>query len=209
MFYLIHKTIRTALGSGIGILSVIMSVAAPVLSQPCTLAQGVSLPPNIIKLLDDFGLTAANCSDETANILIGSRTVCVQSTTRIAPGNYCYDPETDTIQPCSQPSQGTFESEYQFNFTRLSDYDNCLSDVIRFYQDTEIFWQQGRLSNCVDDTFQANAKNGLTKEQALAIIEAADKYATTLLSPPLYPLYGIRRKINKEFGFVYKIDMEK
>ena len=77
------------------------------------------------------------------------------------------------------------------------------------YQDTEIFWQQGRLSNCVDDTFQANAKNGLTKEQALAIIEAADKYATTLLSPPLYPLYGIRRKINKEFGFVYKIDMEK
>lgn len=205
----IHKIIRTGIGSGIGILSAVISIATPSLSQFYVLAQGVSLPPNIIKLLDDFGLTAANCSDETANISIGSRTVCVQPTTKIKSGNYYrYDPETDTIKPLSNPNQRTFESQYQFNFTNLSDYDNCLSDVIRFYQNPEIFWQQGRLSDCVDDIFQANATNGLTKEQALAIIEAADKYATQLLSPPLYPLYGIRKKINKEFGFVYKIDMQ-
>lgn len=181
-------------------------ISAVTLAQPYALANDVSLPPNIIQILDNFGLIPVKCNDETSKILIGARSVCVQPTDTVPLGSYRYDDEQQVLIPLLSE---TVNSLYQFSFTRLAEYNNCLEDVIRFYQNSALFWQRGRVSNCLEDIFQANAKDGLTKEQALEIINAADEYATKLLTPPLYPLYGIRRQINQEFGFVYKIDREK
>ncbi|TAD84138.1 MAG: hypothetical protein EA000_13280 [Oscillatoriales cyanobacterium] len=66
--------------------------------------------------------------------------------------------------------------------------------------------QQGRKSSCLPDVFQASNR-GLSKSQALDLIQAANAYATSpTLTQPLYPPKGQRMRINEMFRFVYHID---
>lgn len=94
----------------------------------------------------------------------------------------------------------------QFTFKNIRKYSDCVEDLLRLYQDKESFGQQGRQSDCIPDVFKSAAKNGLSKQQALEIIKAADNYATLRLYPQLFPPRGQRIRIAQMFGFIYKID---
>ncbi|WP_088889066.1 hypothetical protein [Leptolyngbya ohadii] len=191
-------------GISTGILSSVL-IALPAFSQT---PPAISLPPNIAQLLDDFNLTPVPCAGGVATIQIGSGTVCVEPSDRFPAGDYVYDPDTDAIRRLHQQTNGTGTSQpgVQFAFRNVLEYSNCLEDILQFYKDSNRVMQQGRRSNCIIEFFEINADRGFSREQALQLIRAADAYATTSLSPPMYPPVGIRRRIAQEFGFIYSLD---
>jgi hypothetical protein len=89
----------------------------------------------------------------------------------------------DNLAVQSAPTQQANANQSQFNFTSVAEYSQGLEHVIAAYQ-------QGQVS-------KADARR--------AIVEA-DQYATTALSPKLYPLAGQRQRIAQLFEFTYEID---
>lgn len=201
-------------------------MASPALSQPqritLLVAQGISLPPNITQMLEDFELTPIACTDGVVTIKIGPGTVCVQPSNRLPAGDYIYDAATDQIRPSqNQPRSANpapeqtvpsnsgsnqttaTQSTYRFNFNTILAYSNCLEDIIQLYKNQR-FNSQTRHSTCLPEVFQLG--NTLSREQARSLIESADFYATSLLSPALYPPRGTRARITQEFGYTYAID---
>lgn len=75
------------------------------------------------------------------------------------------------------------QSNTQFDFRNVSDYNKLIEKLILDYQ-------EGRLS----------------RDEALRQIKAADQYATSRLDRPLYPVEGLRKKTTETFGFVYEAD---
>jgi hypothetical protein len=96
----------------------------------------------------------------------------------------------------------------QFNFLDVLSYSNCLEDVIQLYQNTGRLRTQGRRSDCLQDVF-AQYPNGISRSQALEIIEAANRYATAERRDALlYPPRGQRVRIREIFGYTYAIDQQ-
>jgi len=82
--------------------------------------------------------------------------------------------------------QGTSQTQpLQFNFRNSTDYNQGIESVIKGFK-------QGQIS-------QAEARR---------VIVAADQYATTTLTPKLYPLVGIRRQVGQLFDYTYAIDRQ-
>ena len=184
--------------------------------------QGISLPPNITQILEDFELTPVACTDGVVTIKIGPGTVCVQPSNRLPAGDYIYDAASDQIKPSqNQPRSANSaprqtvpdnsgsnqttatQSTYRFNFINILDYSNCLEDIMQLYKNQR-FNSQTRRSTCLPEVFQAG--NTLSREQAISLIESADTYATSSLSPAIYPPGGTRARIKQEFGYTYAID---
>ncbi|PSB23264.1 hypothetical protein C7B76_00870 [filamentous cyanobacterium CCP2] len=96
----------------------------------------------------------------------------------------------------------------QFNFLDVLSYSNCLEDVIQLYQNTARLRTQGRRSDCLSNVF-AQYPNGISRSQALEIITAADRYATSNRRDALlYPPRGQRVRIQEIFGYTYGIDQQ-
>lgn len=94
----------------------------------------------------------------------------------------------------------------QFTFRDILSYSNCLEDVIQLYQDPQRLKRSGRRSDCLSDIF-SRYTSGISRSQALEIITAADRYATTDgRETLLYPPRGQRIRIQNLFGFTYTID---
>ncbi|WAL58467.1 COP23 domain-containing protein [Thermocoleostomius sinensis] len=94
----------------------------------------------------------------------------------------------------------------QFNFFDILSYSNCLEDVIQLYQDPQRLKRSGRRSDCLSEVF-ARYPNGISRSQALEIITAADRYATSSRRDTLlYPPRGQRVRVRELFGFTYAID---
>jgi hypothetical protein len=212
-------------------LSTILSLVTLVFRQPAPaqiLIAQVSLPPNIRQFLADFDLTPVDCGAGAASIQLEENTVCVQPSARIAAGSYVYDAATDQIKPLRnlpanpvvppspvQPRPGSTpanptvatQSSYRFNFTNSFDYSNCLEDIMQLYKNQH-FNPQTRRSSCLPEVFQANSRS-LTQSQALDLIKAADAYATSAMSPAIYPPRGLRNRIAQEFGYTYALDINR
>jgi|GEM_PF-1246811 len=109
-------------------------------------------------------------------------------------------------QPQRPPAAGQSGSTYRFTFTSSIEYSNCLDDILLFYRNKEKLQQQGRQSNCLADTFQANLAQGISKAQARRIIESANLYATLTLKPKLFPPRGQRERVAALLGFIYELD---
>ena len=94
-------------------------------------------------------------------------------------------PANLAVQPASTPvsTQSANANQSQFDFKSVAEYSQGLERVIAAYQ-------QGQVS-------KADARR--------AIVEA-DQYATTALSPKLYPPAGQRQRIAQLFEFTYGID---
>lgn len=109
-------------------------------------------------------------------------------------------------QPQRSTAAGQSRATYRFTFTTSLEYSKCLDDILLLYENKAQFQERGRQSNCLADTFQANSARGFSKTQARQMIEFANRYATTLLKPGLYPPRGQRERITGLLGFIYEID---
>lgn len=106
----------------------------------------------------------------------------------------------------NSPNSQVAVASPRFTFLNVLEYSNCLEDIIQLYQNSDRVRQQGRKSSCLPDVFQAS-NTGISKSQALELIQAANVYATSpTLTQPLYPPKGQRMRISEMFGFVYHID---
>jgi hypothetical protein len=96
----------------------------------------------------------------------------------------------------------------QFNFLDILSYSNCIEDVIQLYQNPERLQVQGRRSDCLMEVF-AQYPNGISRSQALEILEAADQFATSARRDALlYLPRGQRVRIREIFGYTYRIDQQ-
>jgi hypothetical protein len=87
--------------------------------------------------------------------------------------------------PAQPPVQDT-ATQPQFEFRNVLDYSKGIENVISSF------------------------KNGqLSQSEARRVIVAADQYATTVLTPKLFPPAGIRRQVAQLFDFTYSIDRSK
>jgi DNA-binding transcriptional MerR regulator len=96
-----------------------------------------------------------------------------------------------------------------FAFKNAQAYSLCVEDVLQLYIDRKNFQKNGRTSDCLPDIFQAYSEKGLSKNQALELLQAANVYATKDLSIRMFPLQGQRSRIQQFFGFAYEIDAPK
>jgi hypothetical protein len=71
----------------------------------------------------------------------------------------------------------------EFNFRSVRQYTETVEQILAGYQ-------QGKLS----------------AQDAQALVASADKFATTRLNPPLYPLAGVRQQVTEKLGLTYIID---
>ncbi|XGV97296.1 MAG: hypothetical protein ACAF41_31805 [Leptolyngbya sp. BL-A-14] len=96
-------------------------------------------------------------------------------------------PANLAVQPASTPAptQQASANQSQFDFKSVAEYSQGLERVIAAYQ-------QGQVS----------------KADARRAIVDADQYATTALSPKLYPPAGQRQRIAQLFEFTYGIDRQ-
>jgi hypothetical protein len=86
--------------------------------------------------------------------------------------------------PAAQPTlQSTPSQPPQFTFRTVAEYSEGLEQLLRAYE-------QGQVS----------------KSEARQAIVAADQYATTTLTPKLYPPAGQRNRVAQLFDYVYAID---
>jgi S-layer homology domain len=96
-----------------------------------------------------------------------------------------------------------------FAFKNAQAYSLCVEDILQLYIDRKNFQKNGRTSDCLPEIFQAYSENGLSKNQALELLQAANVYATKDLSIRMFPLQGQRSRIQQFFGFAYEIDAPK
>jgi hypothetical protein len=85
-----------------------------------------------------------------------------------------------TPQPAVQAPQA---EKPQFNFRNSAEYTQGIESMIKGFK-------QGQIS----------------QTEARQVIIAADQYATTNLTPKLYPLAGVRRQVGQLFDYTYAID---
>jgi S-layer homology domain len=96
-----------------------------------------------------------------------------------------------------------------FAFKNAQAYSLCVEDILQLYIDRKNFQKNGRTSDCLPEIFQAYSEKGLSKNQALELLQAANVYATKDLSIRMFPLQGQRSRIQQFFGFAYEIDAPK
>ncbi len=86
----------------------------------------------------------------------------------------------------NQPANGeqVAVAPAQFDFKTVLDYSKGLEAVMAAYQNGQI-----------------------SQDEARRVIVAANDYATTVLSPKLYPPAGVRNRVAQMFGFRYAIDL--
>jgi DNA-binding transcriptional MerR regulator len=96
-----------------------------------------------------------------------------------------------------------------FAFKNAQAYSLCVEDILQLYIDRKNFQKNGRTSDCLPEIFQAYSETGLSKNQALELLQAANVYATKDLSIRMFPLQGQRSRIQQFFGFAYEIDAPK
>ncbi|OKH32838.1 hypothetical protein NIES2119_25005 [[Phormidium ambiguum] IAM M-71] len=164
----------------------------------------INIQPQVVnlsinELVTQWGLTPVNCRPGVASIRQDQKTVCVNPTPQLPPGDYTYNPATNQISAIATTRPFTFVNSLQ--------YSHCVQDILRFYQNKEQLLQQGRQSDCLADKFQANMQTGISRQQAREMIEAADVYATALVKPKLFPPRGLREQVAQQFGFIYELDV--
>ncbi|WP_190468803.1 hypothetical protein [Aerosakkonema funiforme] len=149
-----------------------------------------------------------------AAVLLGITSPAVSQTDGRLPNNIAphrfYVAQTQNTPASGQPQRpataGQSRATYRFTFTTSLEYSKCLDDILLLYENKAQFQERGRQSNCLAETFQANSTGGFSKAQARQMIDFANRYATTLLKPGLYPPRGQRERIAGLLGFVYEID---
>lgn len=99
-------------------------------------------------------------------------------------------------------------SDSTFTFTNGSQYSKCIEDILQLYRRPAAFTTQPRANDCLPEVFQTYERTGLSKENALSLIKAADGYASRQLSGSLFPLYGQRERIAIWFGYTYSLDAQ-
>jgi hypothetical protein len=96
-----------------------------------------------------------------------------------------------------------------FAFKNAQAYSLCVEDILQLYIDRQNFQRNSRTSDCLPEVFQSYSGKGLSKNQALELLQAANAYATKDLSIRMFPLQGQRSRIQQFFGFAYEIDAPK
>ena len=182
------------LGSVFNIAAVLLGTTFPALSQTA---------PNLEELVNQWGYTRVACVTGAVFIRSGSLTICVNPTAELPAGNYTYDPVSNQLVAVTSAPAG---EKLTFSFTRLADYTNCVDDILTLYKDRERFRQQARRGNCLPEQMQAYAETGISKQQALELLKAANEYVSTALTVRFYPLRGQREQIASFFGFIYDVD---
>lgn len=163
----------------------------------------ITIQPQVVnlsinELVTQWGFTPVNCRPGVASIRQDKKTVCVNPTPQLPPGDYTFNPATNQISPIA--------TTRPFSFVNSLQYSHCVQDILRFYQDKEQLLKQGRQSDCLADKFQANMQTGISRQQAREMIEAADVYATALVKPKLFPPRGLREQVAQQLGFIYELD---
>jgi hypothetical protein len=61
-------------------------------------------------------------------------------------------------------------------------------------------------SETVEQILASQQQGQLSLEEAQAMVASADRFATTQLTPQLYPLAGVRQRVTEMLGFTYALD---
>lgn len=113
--------------------------------------------------------------------------------------------DTEDLLPLDQ-SQPTPAAPV-FHFTNVLAYGDCLESILQLFQQPQQLSSRVQQDSCYGDIAQTYGSSGLTRQQALALITAADFYATHLLSGALFPPRGQRIRVAEQFGFLYQVDL--
>ncbi|MBC6476595.1 MAG: hypothetical protein GDA56_01090 [Hormoscilla sp. GM7CHS1pb] len=196
------------------IAAVCLGMTAPVIQQ--VQAQPRNSSVNLEQLVRDWRYSLATCGPNVAIIALGSKAVCVSSTSELPAGFYTYDRNSNQLNPAS--SQATVPQRTApvkipkpiFTFTVSQEYSLCVEDILQLYLNREQFLQSRRRSNCLPEIIDIYTNAGMFEESdALKLIESADLYATTLLTRKLFLPVGQRRRIAQWLGYIYEIDAGK
>jgi len=213
------------LGVKAAIAAVCLGMTAPVIRQ--VQAQQRNSSVNLEQLVRNWGYSLASCGADVAIIASGSKAVCVNTTPQLPAGIYTYDRNSNELIPASQRAIAPQTAPQtvrtpprrspapvnipppRFTFTGSQDYSFCIEDILQLYLNKEQFLQSRRRSNCLPEIIDIYANAEMSQSDALKLIEAADNYATTLLTRKLFPPVGQRRRIAQWLGHIYEIDAGK
>jgi len=95
-----------------------------------------------------------------------------------------------------------------FTFSNGGQYSKCIEDILQLYRGPAAFAAQPRTSDCLPEVFQTYGQTGLSKQNTLTLLQAADGYVSRNLSSSLFPLYGQRERIATWFGYTYSLDAQ-
>jgi hypothetical protein len=93
-----------------------------------------------------------------------------------------------------------------FTFTNTLEYGDCLEVILRFHENVGGLREREQQNRCYTEIQQRFGTEGISRDEALRLISAANFYATTLLGTDLYPPRGQRIRVARLFGFIYAID---
>ena len=95
--------------------------------------------------------------------------------------------------------------EFVFDFNNTYDYAACLDVILLAYERRNAELENVYQNDCATNVLNTFGKN-LSKDVALQLVELANLHATKELEDPLYPSFGLRRRIAINLGYVYDMD---
>ena len=102
-------------------------------------------------------------------------------------------------------NQSAQAKAFKFNFDNAYDYAACLDVILLAYEGRNSELENAAQNECTSDILNTFGDE-LTKDTALELVKSAHFRATEGLESPLYPSFGIRRRVAINLGYVYDID---
>ena len=186
-------------------------------------------PNQMIQLLQDWGFETIECQDNVIKIQhdVTGEIGCAVPNETIQAGAFMYNSADNTLSPIitqqsssseapsptsNQPSdaatteaQNAKARKFVFDFDNAYDYSACLDVILLMYEGRNSELENVPKNECADNVLNTFGTN-LAKDPALKLIESANVHATENLDNPLYPVFGIRRRVAINLGYVYGID---
>ena len=182
------------------------------------------------QLLKSWGLELTKCQGNVVQIThdVTGEKGCVVPNKKLPAGNFIYNSATHTIssmttqqasqsetpqKPETKPKPELADSkaqdrkikEFVFDFNNTYDYAACLDVILLAYERRNAELENVYQNDCATNVLNTFGKN-LSKDVALQLVELANLHATKGLEDPLYPSFGLRRRIAINLGYVYDTD---
>lgn len=154
----------------------------------------------------------ASLSTLAAFILSGIGTLAVPpaqaQTASLPPPPPTFTGDLVPLDRPAQPTPAVPEAGLTFSFTNALEYGDCLETILQLYERPDNLSDRVKQGSCYQTIQETYGDQGLTRQQALALVSSADFYATHFLSRQLFPLRGQRIRIAERFGFIYEVDSD-
>ncbi|VEP18413.1 exported hypothetical protein [Hyella patelloides LEGE 07179] len=114
-------------------------------------------------------------------------------------------PLIDNSVAAETEEQSAKAQEFVFGFDNAYDYSACLDVILLAYEGRQSALERVSKNQCARNVLSTFGTN-LSKDAAFQLVKSANAHATEVLRNPLYPVFGIRRRVAINFGYVYDLD---